>query len=103
MYHHFLIVLLLITCLENVICLTKRRNRNIMSTFGELLSKLEPETKNVVRRIEQNQKKITNTHYAVVFDKRYIYICCAPSVVLNETRGRFSSVFHGFYKQTIFG
>ena len=41
-----------------------------MSTFGELLSKLEPETKNVVRKIEQNQKKITNTHYAVVFDKQ---------------------------------
>ena len=71
-HHHFIIASLFILNLENVICVTKRRN--IMSTFGDVLSQLEPETRNTVRRIEQNQKKITNTYYAVVFDKRYIYI-----------------------------
>ena len=43
-----------------------------MSTFGETLSQLEPETRSIIRRIEQNQKKITNAHYAVVFDKKCI-------------------------------
>ena len=71
-HHHFIIVSLLILILENVICLTKRRKANTMSTFGEVLFQLESETRNLVRRIEQNQKKITNAQYAVVFDKTCI-------------------------------
>ena len=70
MYHHIIIIVSFIFVLENVICLTKRWKT--MSTFGEVLSLLDPETKNLVRRIEQNGKKITNAHYAVVFDKKCI-------------------------------
>ena len=50
-----------------------------METFGEVLSKLEPETKTIVRRYEQNQRKITNTYYAVVFDKKCLQVCTVTS------------------------
>ena len=52
-----------------------------METFGEVLCQLEPETRSIVRRIEQNQKKITNTHYAVVFDKK----CLQEGLLPNFT------------------
>ena len=55
-----------------------------MSTFGETLSQLEPETRKIVRRIEQNQKKITNAHYAVVFDKK----CLEEGLLPNFTNIR---------------
>ena len=70
MHHHIIIVSLILLILDNVICLTKRWNK--MSTFGEVLSQLAPETRSIVRRIEQNDKKITNAHYAIVFDKKCI-------------------------------
>ena len=77
--NHFLIASLLILILDNVISLTKRWNK--MSTFGETLSQLEPEIRKIVRRIEQNQKKITNAHYAVVFDKK----CLEEGLLPNFT------------------
>ena len=38
-----------------------------MSTFGNALSKLEPEGRVVAQQVDQNQTK--NTHYVVLFDK----------------------------------
>ena len=81
-HHHFIFASLLILILDNVACVTKRWN--IMSTFGDVLSQLEPETRNTIRRIEQNQKKITNTYYAVVFDKR----CLQEGLLPNFTNIR---------------
>ena len=48
----------------------------IIASFGQLLFSLTPDQRRVVRRYENEAKKLNNAKHAVVFNE--LYICCSP-------------------------